>query len=167
MSCLGVHFALTDDDVRELLTRSSDAERLKFLQEELEVRYFEEPQTFIAESDKAWDAMHRALTDGLLNYDGGEYPLSHVVLGGQSIYGGDDYIMSLKTPAQVKDIAAAILQYTQEQFRARYDSIDPGRYGLALSGEDFSYAWEWFQGVRQLYQIAASEGRHVLFSADQ
>lgn len=53
MSCLGVHFALTDDDVRELLTRSGDAERLKFLQEELEVRYFEEPQTFIAESDKA------------------------------------------------------------------------------------------------------------------
>jgi hypothetical protein len=167
MSCLGVHFALTDDDVSQLLSRSSDAERLEFLQEELEVRYFEEPQTYLAESDKAWDAMHRALTDGLLDHDGGKYPLNHVVLGGQLIYSGDDYIMSLKTPAQVNDIAAAILQYTEEQFRARYDAIDPDRYGLALSDEDFSYTWEWFQVVRQLYQIAASEGRHVLFSVDQ
>lgn len=167
MSCLGVHFALSTADVSRLLSRSSDAERLEFLQEELEVRYFEEPQTYLAESDKAWDAMHRALTDGLLNHNGGEYPLNHVVLGGQLIYGRDDYIMSLKTPAQVKEIAAAISRYTEEQFRALYDSIDPDRYGVALSDEDFSYTWEWFQVVRQLYQVAASEDRYVLFSADQ
>jgi hypothetical protein len=167
MSCLGVHLALSDDDVGQLLSKLSDAERLVFLQEELEARYFEEPQTYLAESDKAWDAMHRALTDGLLNHNGGEYPLNHVVLGGQSIYGREDYIMSLKTPAQVKDVAAAISQHTEGQFRALYDSIDPNRYGLDLSDEDFSYTWEWFQVVRNLYVVAASEGRHVLFTADQ
>jgi hypothetical protein len=167
MSCLGVHLALSDNDVRALLSKSGDAERLAFLQEELEARYFEEPQTYLAESDKAWDAMHRALTDGLLEHNGGEYPLSHVVLGGQPLYGREDHIMSLKTPAQVKDVAAAISQQTEGQFRALYDSIDPKRYGLDLSDEDFSYTWEWFQGVRHLYQVAASEGRHVLFSADQ
>jgi hypothetical protein len=90
-----------------------------------------------------------------------------VVLGGLPLYGQDDYIMSLKTPAQVRDVAIAIADITQEQFRERYNAIDPTEYGFDLSDEDFQYTWEWFQEVRALYQTAASEGRHVLFTADQ
>lgn len=167
MSCLGIHLALSDDDVSALLSKASDAQRLTFLQEDLEARYFAGPETYLAESDKAWDAIHRALTNGLLSYDGGEYPLGHVILGGQPLYGHDDYIMSLKIPAQVRDVAAAISGITEDQFRARYNSIDPERYGMDLTDEDFAYTWEWFQAVRDLYKIAASENRHVLFSADQ
>jgi hypothetical protein len=36
-----------------------------------------------------------------------------------------------------------------------------------VGDEDFAYTWEWFQDVRRLYQRAAAEGRHVLFTADQ
>jgi len=167
MACLGVHFALSSDDVAALLSKSNDEERLTFVQEEIEERYFEAPCTHIAQSDKAWDAMHRALSDGLLSYDGGHYPLSHVVLGGQPLYDEDDYIISLKTPDQVRDVAAAIAGITQEQFREKYDAIDPEEYGFDLTDEDFQYTWEWFQEVRALYQTAAAEGRHVLFTADQ
>ena len=167
MACLGVHFALSGDDVVALLSKSSDEERLTFLQEEIEERYFEEPAAYIAQSDKAWDAMHRALGGGLLSYDDGEYPLNHAVLGGEPLYGEDDYIMSLKTPAQVKDVAAAIADISNEQFRDRYNAIDSREYGFELTDEDFQYTWEWFQSVRSLYQTAASEGRHVLFTADQ
>jgi len=110
--------------------------------------------------------MHRALSDGLLSDDGGQYPLNHVVLGGQSLYGRDDYIISLKTPAQVKDVALAAMEITADQFRALYDGIDSEDYGLELTDEDFQYTWEWFQSVRALYQAAASEGRHVLFTVD-
>lgn len=167
MSCLGVHFALSSDDVAMLLSKSDDRDRLTYVQEDIEERYFENHRTHIAQSDKAWDAMHRALSDGLLDFDGGAYPLNHVVLGGQSLYGQDDYILSLKTPEQVKDVAAAVADITEEELRQRYYAIDPEEYGLELTEEDFQYTWEWFQEVRRLYQTAASESRHVLFTADQ
>ncbi|MBA4147502.1 MAG: DUF1877 family protein [Verrucomicrobia bacterium] len=89
--------------------------------------------------------------------------MSHVVLAGEPLY----YIISLKTPQQVRDIAAALPAITQEEFRHRYFAIDPKSYGFPLSEEDFGYTWDWFQGVRELYQRAAKEGRFVLFTADQ
>jgi hypothetical protein len=53
--------------------------------------------------------MHRTLADGELAWEGGDYPLNHTVLAGRLLYTGDDYIMSLKTPAQMKDVAAALV----------------------------------------------------------
>lgn len=167
MACLGVHFALAPDDAARLLALPDDASRLDFVQEQIEERYLEDPGTYAAESDKAWDAMHRALADGLLGYEGGDYPLSHVVLGGRSLYEDDDYILSFKTPEQVRDVAAAAEAVTREALRTRYDVIDPEAYGFELSDEDFDYTWDWFENVRALYRIAASEGRAMLFTADQ
>jgi hypothetical protein len=42
--------------------------------------------------------MHRSLANGLLEYDGGSYPLNHVVLDGLPLYGQDDYIIVKLTP---------------------------------------------------------------------
>ncbi len=67
----------------------------------------------------------------------------------------------------MKDVAAAIASITEEQFKERYNSIDPDEYGFDLTDEDFQYTWEWFQEVRTLYQTATAENRHVLFTADQ
>lgn len=167
MSCLGVHFALTDDDVAAIRAIENEQERLSYLQEEIEERCLAKPGTYAAESDKAWDAMHRTLTDGQLTWDGGTYPLNHVVLAGELLYTDNDYIMSLKSPAQVKDIATELEKITETSFRARYLAISPSEYGMELSDDDFSYTWEWFQNVRQLYRRAAIEKLHVLFTADQ
>lgn len=166
MSCLGVHFALTDDDVAALLAADGDRARLGYLQE-LERKYFAEFRADIAESAKAWDAMHRSLSDGSLDDEGGEYPLSHTVLGGLLIYGKPDYIMSLKSPWQVQDIARALKPITRSQFRTFYDRIDADDYGEELSDADFEYTWESLQVVRSLYKRAAERSRHVLFTADQ
>ena len=141
--------------------------RLEFLREHIEERYFEGSRQYVAESDKAWDAMHRALADGVLTWDGGEYPLNHAVLAGKLLYTRSDYIMSLKEPHQVSDVAKALEAITKSQFRDRYNRIDEESYGFPLSDEDFEYTWEWFEGVRELYRCAAAEGRYVLFSADQ
>lgn len=167
MSCLGVHFALSDADVATLLAKASDEDRLTAITDDIEDRYFEDPRTYIAQSDKSWDAMHRALSNGYLTSDGGEYPLNHVVIGGELIYGGDEYIMSLKTPNQVRDIASALALLTESSFRERYNAIDSEDYGFDLTDEDFEYTWGWFEDVRALYQRAADEKRHVLFTADQ
>jgi|SRR5688572_6768559 len=167
MSCLGVHFALTEEDVAALRAIEDEQERLSLLQEDIEERYLAKPATYAAESDKSWDAMHRALADGQLTWDGGTYPLNHTVLAGELLYTQSDYIMTLKNPAQVRDIANALQGITEAQFRARYDAIDRKSYGFHLTDEDFEYTWRWLQNVRELYVRAANEGRYVLFTADQ
>jgi hypothetical protein len=167
MGCLGVHFALTEAEVGHLLSIEDAQERLDYLIDELEEKYFTDFEVYLAESDKAWDAMHRALTDGELAWDNGEYPLNHVVLGGELLYSGSDYIVSLKSPDQVRDIAAALPMVTEEGFRRGYYAIDPASYDHEITDEDFRYTWDWIQNVRRIYLKAASEGRYVLFTADQ
>lgn len=167
MGCLGVHFALTAEDVAALEALEDEQERLEFLQEELEERYMAEPKTYAAESDKSWDAMHCALSDGQLSWDGGDYPLNHTVLAGKLLYSEDDYIMSLKTPEQVQAIATALERLTEAQFRERYNKIERESYDGEISDEDFEYTWSCLQDVRNLYKIAAAEKRFVLFTADQ
>ena len=89
MACLGVHFALTPADLEALLAASTDAARLALVQEDIEPRYLDKASVHAAQTDKAWDAIHRALTDGQLADDNGAFPLSHVVLGGQRLYAGE------------------------------------------------------------------------------
>jgi hypothetical protein len=165
VSCLGVHFALAVEDVDALRSAGDDRTRLSYVQDVIEERVFGGPRA--AESDKAWDAMHRVFASGRLTPDGGTYPLNHVVLGGELLYSGDDYIMSLKTPAQVRDVADAIRDVSEADFRRRYDAIDPADYDGQISAEDFAYTWDWFQNVRDLYLLAATEGLFVLFTVDQ
>jgi hypothetical protein len=167
MSFLGVHFALTEKEAEHFRSLDDEQGRLSHLQEVIEEQYLSHAKQFSAESDKSWDAMHRALADGQLSWDGGDYPLNHVVLAGELLYTDSDYIMSLKTPQQVRDIAAALPAVTEAEFRRRYFAIDAKIYSTPLSEEDFGYTWEWFQGVRELYIRAAKEGRFVLFTADQ
>jgi hypothetical protein len=167
MGCLGVHFAITDQEAERLRSIADEHDRLDHVKEVIEESYFEKFSEFKAESDKAWDAMHRVLADGNLTWDGGSYPLNHAILAGELLYTDSDYIMSLKNPRQVQDIADALASIDEAQFRSRYFGIDPSNYGFELSEEDFGYTWEWFQEVRSLYRRAADEGRYVLFTADQ
>jgi len=157
MACLGAHFALTEDEAKSLRGISSEEARLSHLQEVIEDVYFKQHPQFKAESDKAWDAMHRVLSDGQLTWKGGKYPLNHVVLVGEQLYTKPDYIMSLKTPKQVVDISTALSSITQDEFKRRYFDInkksglnifnislkkDSSDYSHPLSEEDFSYTWD-------------------------
>ncbi len=165
MSCLGVHIALDEQQANALIA-GTEQERLELLAE-LELRLFEQQPDYVAETDKSWDALHRALSDGLLTYDGGAYPLNHVVLGGRVLYTQDDFIVSYKTPQQAKDIAAALEELTPERFKELYWRIDARDYDGEMSEEDFEYTSGWFQGVRELYRHAAEADLAVVFTADQ
>ena len=167
MSCLGVHFALTEKEVAHLRSLEDEQARLEHLQEVIEEHYLNHEKQFAAESDKAWDAMHRVLADGQLSWDGGVYPLNHAVLAGELLYTDSDYIMSLKSLQRVRDIAAVLPAITEAEFQRRYSAIDAKSYGCPLTDEDFRYTWDWFQRVRDLYTRAAEAGRYVLFTADQ
>ena len=147
MSCLGVHFALTESEAAKLKSFDNDSDRLDYLQCEIKETYFADHEEFIAQSDKAWDAMHRSLSDGQLSYTEGPHPLRLAVIGGDPIYAASDYIMSLKTPKQVVDVSLELSKISKEEFRKKYDAMDAEAYGCPKNEDDFEYTWEWLTGV--------------------
>ena len=167
MSFLGVHFAIEEPEVQKLKSLRNDRERLTYVQDELEEHYLGSDREHAAETDKAWDAIHRALTDGNLTHHDSKYPYGHVILGGESLYSEDDYIMSLKTPAQVHEVLGVLQSITQEQFRLLYFSIPQENYGRPLTEEDFEYSWSYLKNLLPFWKLASAEGRYVLFTADQ
>jgi hypothetical protein len=167
MSCLGVLFSLDQDTVDKLKSFSLDEDRLDYLQMQIEEVYFERYPDKLCELDKAWDAIHRTLTDGKLEWNNGDYPLNHFILGGELLYFQSDYIMTLKTPHQVKDIFKSFDLVTKDLFRTGYFKIDKNLYRFETTEEDFDYTWTWFSQSREFWKQASEEGRYVLFTADQ
>jgi hypothetical protein len=161
----GVHFALTEIDERRLLD-CPEAERVSLIGDDIENRYFTGMQEWVCETDKAWDAIHRAFNDSALDY---EYrsPLHGVILGGRPLYSGEDYIISYKDKERVREIAPALVQVDQPAFRELYFKIDPQKYDYPLSEEDFEYSWDWLSALKEFYERAARYERPVIFTTDQ
>jgi hypothetical protein len=167
MACRGVHFALTDSEAKALLACEGDEARIEYVQERIEAPFFDGQPERLAETDKAWDAMHRALTDGSLKCHEALFPATHLVLGGQPLYQGRGYIMSLKSPTEVHAVANFIEGITKGTFRARYDLLDPEDYEGEKDDDDFEYTWQWFTELRDFWTRAHENGHHVLFTVDQ
>jgi Domain of unknown function (DUF1877) len=164
MACRGVFFAITTAQGDSLYEASGDDEALMALIEAIEETWDE---SNLAECDKAWDAMHRVLTDGQLEFGNGTYPLSHCVLGPRQLHEGDNYIVSLVTPEEVRDVSVSLREITQQWFEERYRAVVPKDYTPEYGEEDLRYTWTWFQGVRDLYAKAALEEKAMLFTVDQ
>jgi hypothetical protein len=167
MSCLGVLFSLDKTAVDKLKSFSSDEDRLDFVQMEIEEEYFTKYRDKTCELVNAWDAIHRTLTDGKLDWNNGTYPLNHFILGGEIVYTQPNYIMTLKSPQQVSDIFEKFDSVTEDVFKTKYFQIDKASYGLDTSDEDFDYTWTWFTQSRDFWKLASEEKRYVLFTADQ
>ncbi|ADU21847.1 MULTISPECIES: DUF1877 family protein [Ruminococcus] len=167
MSCLGVLFAVPEDVVRKLGDMPLE-ERPGYISEELEDEYFEEYPERTYELDKSWDAMHRLLTDGTLCF-GGEGPLAKAVLGGEVLYfddDHDDYIITAKTPDEVRKVYEALLGLEDSDIKRRYFAIPADEYE-DKGEEDFEYTLEYLQDSLSFWRYAAEHGLWVLFTADQ
>jgi hypothetical protein len=164
MACRGVHFALNDGQRARLLSIvQSKGDVIAFIQEEIEEQW---DADWLCETDKAWDAIHRCLTDGTLSSDDST-PAHWCVLNGSQMSSGDDYIVSFVDTAEVKRVVEAIAPFTESQFRVRYDAINGCDYGAEKTDEDFQYTWDYFTALREFYSRAAVAGRSVLFTVDQ
>jgi hypothetical protein len=102
---LGVHFAITPGQERALLAADDEghSDMVGELLEEIEETWHDDGLK--VDTDKAWDAIHRCLTDGTLDPDGGEYPLSLAVLGGRHLH--DEYYVVYINAAQTRAATAA------------------------------------------------------------
>ena len=165
MACRGVHFAITDEDLEALRRADSDEALVEVIQEEIEERW-EKDAGFVCETDKAWDAIHRCLTDGRLEYRNGSLPLRLCILGGEQLFSGDDYIVSLVTNEKLRDLADALSKISPEFIGERYSEL-PSDYQTEKSQEDCQYTWDWFSDLPGFFDPAASSGRHVIFTVDQ
>lgn len=163
MGYRGVLFAINNETADALLAASDD-DALMSIVEEIEEAW---EQSFVAETDKAWDAIHRALSDGSLEADGGEPPLNRAILGGKHLHEGDDYIVALVSAAEVPLVASALTAIDPDAFRERYATIVPRDYAAEYGDEDREYSVEYFREVTALYERAAKAGRAVIFTVDQ
>ena len=170
MACRGVLFALSEEQRDKLLSMKTDDEILDYVQEHIEEVWDEE---WLQEIDKAWDAIHRCLTDGSLVPKGNNI-CEKCILGGEHLYGKDDYVISYVSPDQVKDVFESISEITKENFRKNYFGMknrflwfDLTRYDGPLDEEDFEYTWSYFEELREFYAKAAEAGRSTIFTVDQ
>ncbi len=60
MVARGVHFAITDEQRRTLESSQNDEARIRYVSEMIEEEWDE---AYLQETDKAWDAIHRCLSD--------------------------------------------------------------------------------------------------------
>jgi hypothetical protein len=159
---LGVHFALDDELAGRLLAADGNDEVMALI-EEIE----EELDADHCDSDKAWDAIHRSLTDGCLAADNGSYPLNALILGGHQLLEDADYTVSYLPREQVREVAAAVGLVDRPRLRAGYLTIEAHDYAYAdLSDEDFDYTWSNFLDIVAFFDRAAQAGHHVIFTVD-
>jgi len=158
-------FALTDDQEAALMATHNDADVREFV-EDVEMGDWD-GEPLDCGTDKAWDAMHRCLSDGTLGCGRRLSPLDMAVLGGGHHHEGDDYIVAHLRAYEVAQVAAALESVDETWMRRRYDSIDPDDYQGFVSDEDFEYTWYWFGQVRDFYRQAALANRPVIFTVDQ
>jgi hypothetical protein len=164
MACRGVHFAITDDDLAALRAAGSDDDVMEVV-ERIEKRW-EEDAGFVCETDKAWDAIHRCLTGGSLEFGAGPLPLRLCILGGEQLHEGEGYIVSLVRHDQLPALIESLRDVTPEFMTKRYAQL-PDDYAEPKSDEDCQYTWDWFSDLPAFFERAAKAGRHVIFSVDQ
>jgi len=151
----GVHFAVSDPELKQLLAARGDAAVMKQI-EEIEGRWDRE---WFVETDGAWWAIHLALIS-----KHAPPGLARVVLGGRSLYKGDDYHVILVAAKDVTDIAAPLARLDQSLFKRLYEQIDRKTYGRPLSPEDFAYTWGNFVPLQNFWKKAADAQRAVVFT---
>lgn len=164
MGCRGVHFAIDEATANKLLNAADDEELVEIVTEEIEEAWDEE---HLVETDKAWDALHRCLSNGTLDPEQGTPPLNLCFFGGQILNRSPDYFVVLLEPHQVRDVASALGSITREWLRQRYFSLDFIDYQGEKSEEDFLYSWDSFQALPGFFRTAAQGRRYVIFTVDQ
>lgn len=160
MAGRGVLFAIDDDELASLGDATNDDD-VQTLVAGIEARWEQ-----ACELDKAWDGIHRALTDGRFHRNAeGPFMVPGAVLGGTVLVEREDSIIVVKAADEVHKIATALAPWDRGRFRSGYFRIDQSEYG-DLEEEDFEYCYAWFERMRAFFAEAAQEERAVVFSAD-
>jgi hypothetical protein len=166
LACRGVLFALTDEQENKILSAADRGdEKVRAAVQEIEDAWDED---HLAELQLLWDALHRCLSDGTTDFEGGTYPLNRAILGGKRLYHGDDYIVAFVPKTEVPDVAAALVVITDSWMRERFFALPRTDFPQMYVNEEwFEYTLDFLEATQEFYQRAARDGLSVIFTVDQ
>jgi hypothetical protein len=158
------HFAITPQEARRFLRAAEQGDGpvhdlIEQLMEE------QRNQPLHVEMDKAWEPIHRCLTDdtdgGDLDFEASPYPLALCILGDQQLLKEGHRTAALLTPEQVADVAAALAKITEHWLRARFFALPDNQFH-EIDEDNFGWTWAYFQDLPPLFVRALALGRAVL-----
>lgn len=158
----GYYLALARDHAKRLFGIKDDAALAAFM-DELKTS----PE--MNKSDRAldigamWDPLHRMMTDGELDPSGGDFPHSHVVLGGKQLHHGSDFSAILIRPDMVGFVSEAINDLKQDEVREKFESLPP-TYDKPRGDKEFVELWLAVQQMQVFFDAAAENLEAVVFT---
>jgi hypothetical protein len=157
-----VFFALSSSQRERLLALNTDSERQEYIEAQWDT-------TYLLETDKAWDAIHRCLMDGRLSMTRSKNPLGKLILGGTQLYSDTQKnIVNLIEHGELSELSTALKAVTKEWMTGRYEQLRNTDYPQeCLSEQDWQYIWDWFSDIPEFIARADKEGRSVIFTVDQ
>jgi hypothetical protein len=162
MASVGKHFMLTPEQDDQLLKASDDGARMALV--DAIAKRADAENSLV--TGGAWDAIHRCLTDGTLNLDGGDDPLAHAVLGGRHLCESDEEFISYLTAKQVAATAGALSGLDKDWLLSRYRKLTATDYDGPYDSDDFIATWDNLSNLLSFLQRAAAAGRPVIFTVD-
>lgn len=162
----GYHIALSRDNAKRVFAAADDAS-LKTLLEEFKNSKDMRKNGQMVECKHTWDAIHRCLTEGELDPQGGEMPLNHVVLGGKQLQKGDDYWAVLVRPDVTLFVAEALHELKEPDFRQKFFALAGTSYDQPINEKEYALAWHHVQELRLFYEYCAEERFAVVFTANR
>lgn len=166
MSGDGAYIILTREDAKQLFAQKEDEAIRKFV-EQLRQSPKQRDIGLVLECGCDWDPIHRALTEGKLDPDDGEFPLDHCVLGGRQLHSGDGFDAILIRPDVAPHVAGALNDLRRAEFVEKYMAIAPADYGKEPSEPEADRVWSTLKLIRQMFDDAAIEHAAVVFTAER
>jgi hypothetical protein len=170
VACRGVLYAIGADDARGLLEVAAEAASEREVVDATGEDDRDEASRRAL--DKAWYGidccLHHLVED--LHDPALAAGADRCVLGGRPLTDGEDWIVTLWEPAEVRaavPILAGVTEASMRRAYAAWDAEETREYPEHGDEEDFQYVWSYFQEARDLAAQAAGAGRAVLFIADQ
>jgi hypothetical protein len=163
---LGAHIILTRDDAKRVFGSTGD-ESVRRTVGELRVSKRHRENKLVLETGTTWDPIHRVLTDGTLDYTGGDFPLNHTILGGKRLHRAETFEANLVRPDIVPHVAEALHDIKRQEVYHKYMQLDSAALGHPPREKEFDIVWNCLQQIRQLFEDASNERCAVLFTVER
>ena len=167
MSRLGSHCLASEDELRLLMSLTTDQERVAYVDKVIDETYDEREGT---DYDKAWSLIHSALqrsnpcSDYLERTTSG--PASWAILGTDDVAVTDEAIVTCARAESVAQAAEFLSTIDAEQIRIQLSSAIAAHDCRNLSDEDAEYAAAWYPRLKDFYMRAAKARSPVIFLGD-
>ncbi|QDU26370.1 hypothetical protein ETAA8_14480 [Anatilimnocola aggregata] len=158
----GYYLALAREHAKRLFGMKEDAELAAFM-DELKTAPEMKKSDRVLDIGSVWDPLHRIMTDGELDPSGGDFPESHIVLGGRQLHHGSDFSSILIRPDMVGFVSEALNGLKQIEVRAKFDAL-PASYTKPRGDKEFAELWLAVQKMRVFFDAAAENLEAVVFT---